>query len=54
MIYPSDVKMYKDDVIVLTNRMPIFVYGKLNYDEVNFRVWVQDVTVATNQTLCAA
>lgn len=52
MIYPSDVKIYNDDVIVLTNRMPVFLYGKLNYDDVNFRVWVQNVKDAVKQTKC--
>ncbi|KAJ8984350.1 hypothetical protein NQ317_012571, partial [Molorchus minor] len=36
MIYPSDVKIYGDRVYVLTNRMPIFLYGRLNYDDINF------------------
>lgn len=52
MIYPSDVKIYGDDVIVLTNRMPVFLYGKLNYDDVNFRVWIQNVNVAVKETRC--
>lgn len=53
-VYPSDVKIHGDNVIVLTNKMPVFVYGKLNYDEVNFRVWIQDVSVAVSQTQCEA
>lgn len=52
MIYPSDVKIYGNDVIVLTNKMPIFLYGKLNYDDVNFRVWIENVSSAIKQTHC--
>lgn len=54
MVYPSDVKIYKDDVIVLTNKMPVFLYGKLNYDEVNFRVWIQNVDTAVKDSQCQA
>lgn len=53
MIYPADVKIYKDDVVVLTNKMPIFLYGKLNYEEVNFRVWIENVESAIRDTRCA-
>lgn len=53
MIYPCDVKIYNDDVILLTNNMPIFLYSNLNYDQVNFRVWVQSVNAAVKDTRCA-
>ena len=53
MIYPSDLKISKDEVIVLTNAMPVFIYSKLNYDNVNFRVWMNNIYDAINGTVCA-
>ncbi|KAL1494154.1 hypothetical protein ABEB36_009798 [Hypothenemus hampei] len=52
MIYPSDVKISQDRVYVLTNTMPGFLYGRLNYDETNFRVWSNDVRQAVKGTKC--
>lgn len=52
MIYPADLKIYKDDVIVLTNSMPIFLYSALDYDETNFRVWIRNVNEAVRGTVC--
>ncbi|XP_018561263.1 L-dopachrome tautomerase yellow-f2-like [Anoplophora glabripennis] len=52
MIYPSDVKVYNDKVYLLTNTMPGFLYGRLNYDEVNFRVWSNGVLDAVLGTKC--
>lgn len=54
MIYPCDLKVYKDDVILLTNNMPIFLYSSLNYDEVNFRIWMNSVDAAVSSTKCSA
>lgn len=54
MIYPCDVKINQDDVIVLSNKMPIFLYGKLNYDETNFRIWINNVEKAVEGTSCSA
>ncbi|XP_071055480.1 uncharacterized protein [Onthophagus taurus] len=52
MIYPSDLKIYKDDLIVLTNTMPVFLYSHLNYDQINFRVWMKNVHEAVKGTVC--
>ncbi|RZC31751.1 yellow-f [Asbolus verrucosus] len=54
MIYPSDVKIRDDYVIVLTNTMPVFLYGTLDYNVINFRVWVEDVDRAVRETKCAS
>lgn len=54
MIYPCDVKISEDDVILLTNNMPIFLYGQLDYDQTNFRVWINSVNDAISGTKCAA
>lgn len=53
MIYPSDVKISGDKVYVLTNTMPGFIYGRLNYDQTNFRVWSNTVQNAIKGTKCA-
>ncbi|GJQ85795.1 hypothetical protein Trydic_g20353 [Trypoxylus dichotomus] len=52
MIYPSDMEVYNDFLLVLTNKMPIFFYSSLNYDETNFRVWMSNVNVAVEGTVC--
>ncbi|XP_018332063.1 L-dopachrome tautomerase yellow-f2 [Agrilus planipennis] len=52
MIYPCDVKIYKNDVILLTNTMPVFLYGNLDYSQVNFRVWMENVDKALEGTGC--
>lgn len=53
MVYPSDTKVSNDRVYVLTNKLPHFIYGKLNYDEVNFRVWSNTIEGAVQGTQCA-
>lgn len=53
MIYPSDVKIDGDDVWVMTNSMPRFIYGTLNYAEINFRVWTNSIKDAVAGTSCA-
>lgn len=52
MIYPCDVKVYKDKVYMLTNTMPEFLYGQLDYNEVNFRIWSNYVDEAVKGTKC--
>ncbi|XP_060521874.1 L-dopachrome tautomerase yellow-f2-like isoform X2 [Cylas formicarius] len=52
MIYPSDVKVSSDRVYILTNTMPAFLYGRLDYDKINFRVWSNDVFSAIRGTKC--
>lgn len=52
MIYPSDVKISGDRVYVLTNTMPEFLYGRLDYDKTNFRVWSNGVKSAIQGTMC--
>ncbi|KAG5884538.1 hypothetical protein JTB14_006915 [Gonioctena quinquepunctata] len=52
MIYPCDVKVRDDKVYVITNAMPEFLYGRLNYDTINFRVWSNTVQGAVQGTMC--
>ncbi|XP_044759607.1 L-dopachrome tautomerase yellow-f2-like [Coccinella septempunctata] len=54
MIYPCDLKVYNDNIYLLTNTMPGFLYGQLDYNIVNFRVWVQTVREAIKGTSCEA
>lgn len=54
MIYPSDVKLDNmNNVWMMTNSMPRFLYGTLNYDEVNFRIWTNNIMDAVAGTPCA-
>lgn len=51
-IYPCDVKISGDDLIVLTNTMPVFLYGRLNYNQINFRIWINNVYDTVKGTRC--
>ncbi|XP_023022865.2 L-dopachrome tautomerase yellow-f2 [Leptinotarsa decemlineata] len=53
MAYPSDVKVHDDKVYLITNSMPQFLFGKLDYDTINFRVWSNNVEDAIAGTRCA-
>ncbi|CAG9767088.1 unnamed protein product [Ceutorhynchus assimilis] len=52
LIYPSDVRISGDRLYVLTNTMPRFLNGQLNYNDINFRVWSGDVKSAIRGTNC--
>ncbi|XP_050675833.1 protein yellow [Leptidea sinapis] len=53
MIYPTDIKVdYDDNLWILSNRMPIWMYGKLDSNEVNFRVFTAPVLNAISHTAC--
>ncbi|KAF2886010.1 hypothetical protein ILUMI_20163 [Ignelater luminosus] len=52
-IYPADIKIYEDDVIVLSNTLPVQVYSRLNYDKVNFRVLIFKVADVVKGTACS-
>ncbi|XP_018803085.1 PREDICTED: L-dopachrome tautomerase yellow-f2-like [Bactrocera latifrons] len=54
MIYPSDLTIDdEDNVWMMTNSMPIFIYSTLDPNVVNFRVWKQNVNEAAKNTVCA-
>ncbi|XP_050339573.1 L-dopachrome tautomerase yellow-f2-like [Bactrocera neohumeralis] len=54
MIYPSDLTIDDEDNIwMMTNSMPIFIYSTLDPNVVNFRVWKQNVNEAAKNTVCA-
>lgn len=53
MIYPTDIKVdYNDNLWILSNRMPIWMYGKLDPTDVNFRVFSAKVVDAISHTAC--
>ncbi|KAG4067352.1 hypothetical protein HA402_000343 [Bradysia odoriphaga] len=51
--YPVDLNIdNEDNVWVLTNTLPKFIYGKLDTNEFNFRVWRTNVFEAIRGTVC--
>lgn len=53
MIYPTDIKVdYEDNLWILSNRMPIWRYGKWDLSVVNFRVFSAPVVDAISHTAC--
>lgn len=54
MIYPSDLMIdTEDNIWVMSNTMPRFIYASLNPNEENFRVWKSSVAEAIKNTPCA-
>ncbi|XP_018334723.1 protein yellow [Agrilus planipennis] len=55
MVFPSDIKVDSDDNMwVLSNRLPTFMYKGFNASEVNFRLLTAPVKDAINGTACDA
>lgn len=53
MIYPTDIKVdYKDNLWILSNKMPIWMYSTLDPNDVNFRVFSAPVLDAISHTAC--
>lgn len=53
MVYPSDLKVdSQSNIWVLTNQIPVFVYGRLNENEYNYRIWHNNVRDAIRNTRC--
>ncbi|XP_013193426.1 protein yellow [Amyelois transitella] len=53
MVYPTDIKVdYNDNLWILSNKMPIWMYSKLDANEVNFRVFSAPVLEAISHTAC--
>lgn len=54
MLYPADLMIdTEDNMWVMSNTMPRFIYSSLNPNEVNFRVWKANVYEAIKNTPCA-
>ncbi|PSN36007.1 Protein yellow [Blattella germanica] len=55
MVFPNDLKVDSDrNLWVLTDRMPLFLYGNLNFSDVNFRVLSAPVDEAIAHTICSS
>lgn len=53
MVYPTDIKVdYNDNLWILSNKLPIWMYLKLDPNEVNFRVFSAPVLEAISHTAC--
>jgi hypothetical protein len=53
MVYPTDIKVdYNNNLWILSNRMPIWMYSKLDTNDVNFRVFSAPVLDAISHTAC--
>lgn len=53
MVFPIDLKVdYNNNLWVLSNRLPVFMYSRLNQSDVNFRVLTSPVADAIRNTSC--
>ncbi|XP_053609466.1 protein yellow [Plodia interpunctella] len=53
MVYPTDIKVdYNDNLWILSNKLPVWMYSKLDANEVNFRVFSAPVLEAISHTAC--
>lgn len=53
MIYPADVTIDNDGMMwVISNRLPIWIYSKLDVNDFNYRIWRQLPERAINGTIC--
>lgn len=53
MVYPTDIKVdYNDTLWILSNRLPLWMYEKLDPNDVNFRVFSAPVLDAISHTAC--
>jgi len=53
MVYPNDIKVdANNNLWVLSNRLPIFMYSRLNESDFNFRILTAPVADAIRNTSC--
>ncbi|XP_026325615.1 L-dopachrome tautomerase yellow-f-like [Hyposmocoma kahamanoa] len=52
LVYISDLKVIKDEVWVLVNQMPVFIFSTLNPDEVNFYIHKANIRDLIRGTVC--
>jgi len=52
--FPNDLKLDadRDNVWVVSNNLPIYLYGQLNFNEINFRLLRANVARAVRGTIC--
>lgn len=55
MVFPNDIKVdANDNLWVLSDRLPSYMYKELDYNEVNFRILTESVADAIKNTACDA
>ncbi|XP_055529991.1 protein yellow-like isoform X2 [Wyeomyia smithii] len=55
LTFPNDLKLDrepKQSIWVISNKLPVFLYSRLNYSETNFRVLQAEVQSAVLDTVC--
>lgn len=52
MVYPVDIKVYNNTVWILSNKLPMYMFGSLDLKEINFRVFSAPVVEAISHTAC--
>lgn len=52
LVFPNDLKVDGDDLWVLSDRMPIFLFKKLNPNEFNYRILKGNITKLISGTPC--
>lgn len=53
MVYPTDIKVdYNQTLWILSNKMPVWMYGSLSVEEDNFRIFSAPVLEAISHTAC--
>uniref|UniRef100_T1P9P0 Protein yellow n=1 Tax=Musca domestica TaxID=7370 RepID=T1P9P0_MUSDO len=53
--FPNDLKVDhepKQSVWVISNRLPVYLYGQLNYEDINFRILKADADTLVQGTVC--
>lgn len=53
--FPNDLKLDREprqSVWVISNKLPVFLYSKLDYTEINFRILTTEVQKAIQNTVC--
>jgi hypothetical protein len=55
LVFPNDIRMdHEEDqnVWILSNKLPMYLYGYMNKDEINFRILKANVKEAITDTVC--
>lgn len=53
--FPNDLKVDNEvnqNVWIMSNRLPVFLYSQLDFGEINFRILKADINKIINNTVC--
>ncbi|XP_037949633.1 protein yellow-like isoform X1 [Teleopsis dalmanni] len=53
--FPNDLKVdqeYEQNIWVMSNRLPIFLYSQLDFNDINFRILRANINKVTTGTIC--